>query len=57
MESDKTDSNVVIKEGTKKNRPFFKKLFIKFLQKLSVGKLILQDKDETLVFGLSLIHI
>ena len=51
MEPDKTDSNVVINKGTKKNRPFFKKLFLKFLQKLSVGKLILQDKDETLVFG------
>ena len=51
MEPDKTDSNVVIKKGTKKNRPFFKKLFLKFLRKLSVGKLILQDKDETLVFG------
>ena len=47
MEPDKADSNVVINKGTKKNRPFFKKLFLKFLQKLSVGKLILQDKDET----------
>ena len=50
MEPDGTDS-VVINKDTKKDRPFFKRLFIKFLEKISVGKLILKDKDELLIFG------
>jgi len=50
MEPDGTDS-LVINKSTKQDRPFFKRLFIKFLEKISVGKLILKDKDESLVFG------
>ena len=50
MEPDGTDSGV-INTYTKQDRPFFKRLFIRFLEKISVGKLILKDKDELLVFG------
>ena len=50
MEPDGTDSGV-INNSKKQDRPFFKRLFIKFLEKISVGKLILKDKDELLVFG------
>ena len=50
MKPDGTDS-VVINKYTKQDRPFFKRLFLRFLEKISVGKLILKDKDELLVFG------